>query len=361
MIEVAVRKRFGAFTLDVDFRAGGRIIGLFGRSGSGKTTLVNAIAGLYRPDAGRIRIDGATLFDAAAGVHLPPEARRLGYVFQDGLLFPHLSVRANLHYGRRRASGAPRIDEARVIGLLGLAPLLGRAPGTLSGGEKQRVAIGRALLAEPRILLMDEPLASLDAGRRGEILDYIERLRDELAIPIVYVTHSVSEIARLADTVVLLAEGKVLACGEAEQVMNRLDLKPHTGRYEAGALIETAVAAHDPTYRLTTLHFEGGELVAPQVDAPVGARVRARIKARDVSLAIERPHGLSILNVLEARVTGISTETGPVVDVELAVGEATLLARITRRSLEQLDVREGRRVYALVKAVSFDRRSVGYA
>ena len=208
---------------------------------------------------------------------------------------------------------------------------------------------------------MDEPLAALDIARKTEILDYIERLRDELSIPIVYVSHSVTEITRLADTVVVLSDGKCLAVGDVDEVMGRIDLKPATGRYEAGSVLDTRVAAHDAEYQLTTLAFDGGELIVPHLDASIGERVRARIRARDVSLSIRRPTEISILNVLPAHVTAIDDETGPIVDLQLAVGSATLVARITRRSFQQLGIHEGQELYALVKAVSFDQRSVGYA
>lgn len=362
MIDVEIEQRLGAFELKVAFRAEAPIVGLFGRSGSGKTSVVNALAGTSRPHRGHVVINGVTLFDSARGIDLPPDKRRLGYVFQDGLLFPHLDVEANLMYGLHRAPAAARvIDPAHVVQLLGLKSLLHRLPDKLSGGEKQRVAIGRALLAQPRLLLMDEPLASLDVPRQSEVLRYIEQLRDDLHIPIVYVSHAVAEITRLADTVVLLADGKALASGPVDEVMGRIDLRPHTGRYESGSVLETVVAAHDLTYGLTTLHFEGGELVVPNVEALVGERVRVRIRARDVSLALARPPGLSVLNVLPATVRAIAAEEGPIVDVQLRIGELPLLARITRRSVHELALREGRQVYALIKAVSLDRRSVGYA
>ena len=362
MIDVDIEQRLGAFELKVAFRAEAPIVGLFGRSGSGKTSVVNALAGTTRPHRGHIVINGVTLFDSARGIDLPPDKRRLGYVFQDGLLFPHLDVEANLMYGLHRAPAAARvIDPAHVVELLGLKSLLHRLPDKLSGGEKQRVAIGRALLAQPRLLLMDEPLASLDVPRQSEVLRYIEQLRDDLHTPIVYVSHAVAEITRLADTVVLLADGKTLASGPVDAVMGRSDLRPHTGRYESGSVLETVVAAHDLTYGLTTLHFEGGELVVPNVEALVGERVRVRIRARDVALALARPAGLSVLNVLPATLVAIATEEGPIVDVQLRVGKVPLLARITRRSVHELALRDGQQVYALIKAVSLDRRSVGYA
>ena len=362
MIDVDIDQQLGAFRLAVKFSAEAPIVGLFGRSGAGKSSVINAIAGITKPARGHVCINDVSLFDAAKGVDLPPEDRRIGYVFQDALLFPHMDVRANLLYGQRLRPSEDRfIEEARVVELLGLGELLRRKPNTLSGGEKQRVAIGRALLAQPRILLMDEPLAALDIPRKSEILEYIERLRDELSIPIVYVSHSVAEISRLADTVVVLSDGKCIAVGDVDEVMGRLDLRPATGRYEAGSLIEAKVAAHDLDDQLTTLAFDGGELIVPHLDASVGERVRARIRARDVSLATQRPVGISILNVLPACVAAIDEEAGPIVDVQLAVGGTTLNARITRRSLQQLGVHVGQDVYALVKAVSFDQRSVGYA
>ena len=362
MIDVDIQKRIGSFELAVTFSVSAPVIGLFGRSGAGKSSVINAIAGIARPDRGHVRINGTTLFDSVAHIDLAPERRRIGYVFQDSLLFPHLSVERNLVYGQRLRKRDERfIDKSRVVDLLGLGGLLDRAPATLSGGEKQRVAIGRALLAQPQILLMDEPLAALDVPRRTEVLDYIERLRDDLRIPIVYVSHSVPEIARIADTVVVLSEGRSLAVGDVDEVLGRIDLRPATGRFEAGALLETHAIAHDARDQLTTLAFEGGELHVPRLDVGIGDRVRTRVRARDVSLATERPDGLSILNVLPGTVVAIADEQGAVVDVQIGVGATRLTARITRRTLRELGIVEGSAVFALVKAVSFDRRSVGYA
>ncbi len=362
MIDVDIEQRLGAFDLRVRFAVAQAVIGVFGRSGAGKSSLINAIAGVTTPARGHIRVGDVTLFDSAQGIDIPAHQRRIGYVFQDALLFPHLTVEANLLYGQRLRKESERfIDTARVVELLGISALLRRKPDSLSGGERQRVAIGRALLAQPRLLLLDEPLAALDVPRRIEILDYIERLRDEFAIPILYVSHSVPEITRLADAVIVISNGECLAAGPVEDVMGRLDLKPYTGRYEAGSLIETTVKAHDATHQLTTLAFAGGELLVPRFDGAIGDRVRARIRARDVSLALQRPTGVSILNIIPARVTAIRAETGPVVDVKLALGEATLVARITQRSLGELRIRDGQQLFALVKAVSFDQRSTGYA
>ena len=228
MLEVAVTKRLGSFEIEAEFScASDGIVALFGRSGAGKTSLINMLAGLSRPDSGRIEIAGVPLFDSRRGLDLPPERRRMGYVFQEGRLFPHMSVHGNLNYGLRRAPpGERRIRLDQIVELLGLEALLERRPHDLSGGEKQRVALGRALLANPRLLLLDEPLAALDQARKDEVLPFIERLRDELTIPIVYVSHAMPEIVRLADVMVLMSEGRVKAVGPLDEVTSRLDLRP---------------------------------------------------------------------------------------------------------------------------------------
>jgi molybdate transport system ATP-binding protein len=362
MLEVDVSLRRGTFRLDAAFSSDAPIVALFGRSGSGKTSLVHAIAGIVKPERGRIVVGGRTLFDSQGSIDLAPERRRVGYVFQDALLFPHLTVRANLSFGERLTPQAERfVDRERVIALLGLEALLDRRPASLSGGEKQRVAIGRALLASPRVLLLDEPLASLDATRKGEILAYIELLRDELKLPMVYVSHALEEVTRLADRVVIVGEGRAIAEGDVADVLTRTNLKPHTGRFEAGAVIASVVARHDERFGLTTLAFDGGELVVPNVDALPGEPIRARIRARDVSLALARPESISIQNIFAATVQSVSGEFGAIVDVSLSVGATPLLARITRKAAADLALEPGKSVFALVKAISIDRRSVGYA
>ncbi|HYB11006.1 MAG TPA: molybdenum ABC transporter ATP-binding protein [Alphaproteobacteria bacterium] len=359
MLEVRAKRQFSTFTLDVEFVAtASGITTLFGRSGSGKTLTVNALAGLVRPTEGRIAVDGTVLFDARLGIDLPPEKRRLGYVFQDGRLFPHMNVRHNLAYGMKRRVDENGIDFDHVVALLGLESFLERRPRELSGGEKQRVAIGRALLAAPRLLLMDEPLASLDTARKAEILPYIERLRDELSLPVVYVSHAMDEIVRLADTVVLMSDGRVIAVGPVESVMSRLDLRPMTGRYEAGAVLNTTVESHDGNFALTTLAFAGGRLLVPHIEAPVGGRIRVRVRARDVSIALTPPKGLSILNVFPGKIVEVGEDDGPQIDLLLDVG-APLWARVTRRSYSELGLGVGKSVHALVKAVAIDRHSLG--
>jgi len=361
MLDLNVRKDLGAFRLSASVACETvGIVALFGRSGAGKSTLVNLLAGLLRPDAGHITVNGERLFDSARGIDLPPERRRIGYVFQEGRLFPHYSVRGNLLYGRRRApDDGQALALDRVVELLGIGHLLRRRPRDLSGGEKQRVALGRALLANPRLLLMDEPLASLDQPRKEEILPFIERLRDELRIPIVYVSHAMDEIIRLADTLVLLNDGEVAAVGPVEDVTSRLDLRPLTGRYEAGAALLATVAAQDDRFGLTSLAFAGGRLTVPRIELPVGAELRVRIRARDVALAKTPPTDCSILNVLPATLVEIGAEGGPLIDLRLDVGGAPLWARVTAKSLAALELRRGSEVYALIKAVAVDRHTLG--
>lgn len=363
MIEVEIEKRLESFHLEAKFiAAAAGITALFGRSGAGKTTIVNALAGLVRPDRGRIVVAGETLFSSDAGIDRPTERRRLGYVFQEARLFPHFSVRGNLVYGMRSdRERDPSLSFDSVVDLLKLAPLLGRRPRDLSGGEKQRVAIGRALLASPRLLLMDEPLASLDLVHRAEILPFIENLRDRLHVPIVYVSHAMEEVVRLADTLVLVSDGRVVAQGPVEEITSRLDLRPLTGRFEAGAVIRAAVAGHDVSFGLSELAFPGGRLRVPHLGLPLGTPVRARIRARDVALATDPPHGISILNVFAGEVIEIGADAGPLVDVRLDIGRpgrpVVIWARITRRSAHELALATGKRVHALIKSVALDRMS----
>lgn len=357
-LSVSLCHRFQGFALDVGFEAPPGVTALFGRSGSGKSTVVNAVAGLLRPDRGRIAMDGSVLLDTDAGILVPPHRRRMGYVFQDGRLFPHLNVRQNLLYGRWFQPKGPGVDLSRIVDLLGIGPLLDRQPGALSGGEKQRVAIGRAILSDPRLLLMDEPLAALDEGRKAEILPYLERLRDELGLPILYVSHSVAEVARLATTVVLLDGGRVVAAGPAAEVLADPGTAPVMGLREAGAVIAARLVGQDGD-GLTRFETGGGPLWLPQVAAPVGAVLRLRILAQDVMLAVERPRGISALNVLSGVVEEVRSGEGPGAMVRLRVGEEVLLARVTRRSVAALDLVPGKPVFAVLKAVAVARENVG--
>lgn len=353
---VEVERRLDAFRLDAAFESGGRLTAIFGRSGAGKTSLVNVIAGLLEPERGRVVVDGETLLDTEARISVPPYRRRIGYVFQESRLFPHLSVKRNLLYGRWFAPKDDRyasLDE--VIALLGIDHLLDRRVGKLSGGEQRRVSIGRALLASPRLLLMDEPLASLDEERKQEILPFLERLRDQSRVPIVYVSHSLQEVTRLATTMVLMSEGKVVAVGPTTEVMGRLDLFPLAGRTEAGAVIDTVVREHHRATGLMTLRAKAGPLRIPSRQIPLGTPVRLHIRARDVIIALNRPEGLSAINCLPGVVTEIGARRGPVVEVALDCGGDRILARLTCYSAEALGLEPGRPVFAVIKSVAFDR------
>jgi molybdate transport system ATP-binding protein len=359
MLDLDIRRRQGDFQVQVALRAGGGVTALFGRSGSGKSSVVNMVAGLARPDAGHIKVDGKVLFDSAAGIDLPPEKRRLGYVFQEARLFPHLSVRGNLTFGMNRlAPGDRRVGFDPVVEVLGIGHLLDRRPAKLSGGEKQRVAIGRAMLASPRILLMDEPLAALDNARKAELLPFIGRLSRQFAIPILYVSHAMEEVLRLADTLVLMDEGQAKAVGAVEELMSRPDLRPLTGRYEAGAVIRATVAGHDTTYGISRLAFSGGTLQVAKMALPVGAEVRLRIHARDVSIAIDAPTRISMRNVLPAAVKSVRPAEGWLVDVVLDCGGTDVWAQITASAQAHLDLRPGMRVHALIKAATIARGDV---
>jgi molybdate transport system ATP-binding protein len=358
MLEVALRHAFAGFTLDAAFRAPPGITVLFGRSGSGKTTIVNAVAGLLMPDAGRIAAGGWTLLDTEAGVRLRPHRRRLGYIFQEGRLFPHLTVRQNLGYGAWFApKDAPRADMDRVVALLGIGHLLDRRPGALSGGEKSRVAIGRALLSAPRLILADEPLAALDEARKAEILPYFERLRDEVNVPILYVSHSASEVARLATTVVALDAGRVVAQGPAEQVLGDPAVLP-VGAREAGAVLTARIARHHQD-GLTELDAGGVALFLPRLGQAPGADVRVRIAAHDVLLSRTRPEGLSALNILPGIVHEVRPGEGPGAIVALDTDAGRVLSRITRRSAKALGLAPGTRVHAVVKTVSVAPSDIG--
>ncbi|PLX35982.1 MAG: molybdenum ABC transporter ATP-binding protein [Hyphomicrobiales bacterium] len=359
MIEVAVQGQVGSFALDASFSSGSGVTALFGRSGSGKSTIVGMIAGLVRPVSGRIVVGDRVLFDSAHGIDIAARHRRVGMVFQEARLFPHMSVARNLTYGRwagRRGDGRS-FDE--VVGLLGLQKLLQRRPQTLSGGEKQRVAIGRALLSAPEILLMDEPLASLDEPRKAEILPYLERLRRETSIPIVYVSHAIDEVARLAETLVIVSGGKVAAVGPLAEVLTRIDLGPATGRHEASSVLEGVVARHDTEWQLTEIAVGEALMRLPQIDMPVGTRMRLRVRARDVAISLAAPTGTSFQNILPGEVIEVAEDDTPLAELVLSVSGQRLRARLTRRSMAELDLKPGKPVFAMVKSMAFERRLVG--
>jgi molybdate transport system ATP-binding protein len=351
-----VHHRQGTFTLEARFEAGPGVVALFGASGSGKTTLLNIIAGLAKPESGRVIVGGEILTDTLAGIHVPPHRRRLGYVFQDGRLFPHLTVRQNLDYGRwfaaGRIHGNSRFEQ--VTSLLALVPLLERAPLGLSGGEKQRVAIGRALLAEPRLLLMDEPLAALDQARREDILPYLERLRDEAGVPIVYVSHALSEVVRLASSVVVLEHGRIIASGPVSEVLTHADQLPAADRGEAGAVIDAVVEAGSGRGGLATLRSAGNRWQVQADGLPAAQGIRLRVRARDVMIALTAPGDISALNILPGRIVELRASGAGATDVLLDCGGDRLVARLTTVSAERLRLAPGLAVHAIVKAVAFE-------
>jgi molybdate transport system ATP-binding protein len=356
---VEARHRLGAFELDAGFTAEGGVTALFGRSGSGKTSLIRMIAGLSKPDQGRLVIEGDVLVDSGARLFVPKHRRRFGYVFQEARLFPHLSVRQNLNYGRwfanRRGEASTIASEFdRVVGLLGIDHLLDRRPSHLSGGEKQRVAIGRALLSAPRLLLMDEPLAALDEERKAEILPYLERLRDETETPIVYVSHSVQEVARLADRVVMMRDGKVAAIGTPSEVLSGSSFL--TGdRREAGAFLSGHIETIDKAHRLATVRLSSSAIVLPNVEGEPGRTVRLHIPERDVMVATQRPEGLSALNILEGRISALQSDVEGMVRVSIACGADIIFARITALSVERLQLQIDQPVFAVIKTVALER------
>ena len=353
-LSVSLHHRYPSIRMDITFEVPSPgVTVLFGPSGSGKSTIINAAAGLLRPDAGRIEIDGKVLADTTSGVWLPPEKRRVGLVFQDARLFPHMSVATNLRFGLRRvAPGVIRFDE--VVELLGIGALLPRRPHALSGGERQRVAIGRALLAQPHLLLMDEPLASLDAPRKAEILPFLIRLKTALRLPVLYVTHALEEAAQLADSMVLIEAGNVLAFGSVSDVAARADL-PLAQRDDAGALLLCRVEENDPIRMLSRLRGGGAMFWVPLLDLPIGSECRIRVPAREVILACLPPEGISLHNIVPGTVRHIApAPTNRSVIVEIALPDGALLSRVTPDAIARLILSPGSPVLALIKSTSIE-------
>ena len=344
------------------------ITAVFGPSGAGKTTLLRVVAGLERGAQGRVALGGELWQDTDRRVMVPAHARHLGYVFQDGRLFPHLSVEGNLLFAaeraqrRNRGGRAPEADARitsvtslpAVVRALDLKNLLARKPDTLSGGEVQRVAMGRALLTAPRAMLLDEPLSALDLRRKAEIIPYVERLTGDFGVPVLYVTHNVDEVTRLASSMVLLAEGRVVAMGGVADILERVELWPITGRLEAGSVLE-AIAGKTRD-GMTSLDLQGETLRVPAIGVAAGKPVHLRVQARDVAVACERPERLSIRNVLPAIVVNIEFTESPFVELLLDVNGQHLRSRVTREAVEDLGLREGQPVFALVKSVAFEGR-----
>lgn len=329
------------------------ITALFGPSGAGKTTLLRIVAGLERSAQGKLSLGESVWQDSATRTFLPPNERRVGYVFQDGRLFRHLSAEGNLRFAARLAGSNARFSFDDVVTALDLAPLLSRKPQALSGGEQQRVAMGRALLRDPELMLMDEPLSAMDARRKGEIIPYIERVAHEFAVPILYVTHTIEEVSRLATKMILLAEGRIAAIGGVGEILERIDLWPHSGPTTVGALLLARI--EDNHRDMTTLSLAGQLLRIPEISGEPGNVVRVRVAARDVALATQKPSGLSIRNVLEARILKIDLLEPVYAEILLDVGKQRLRAEITREAAEELRLVEGQTVYALIKSVAIDR------
>lgn len=356
MMEIDVALVRANFALEVSFTAGSGITALFGESGAGKSTILHLVAGLIRPDRGRITLNRVPFTDTEAHIFLPPHRRRVGYVFQDALLFPHLNVRQNLLYGRWFRQHDGEVSLEQVTDLLGIGHLLERRPTTLSGGERQRVAIGRALLAAPRLLLMDEPLAALDLERKREIIPYIQRLRAELDLPILYVSHAIEEVARLADRVILMAQGKVVSDGPPQHVLG-----PRAGagddRFARLSILTTSNPSYDPAYQLTEVSHPAGRITLPGRIAPGDGPVRLVIRATDVTLAVSKPRELSIRTALPGKVAALSDPVGAVVMVEVALaGGEALAAAVTRKAVDELGLGVGDQVWCLIKSVSIDDR-----
>jgi molybdate transport system ATP-binding protein len=356
MIHTRLKLNYSGFALDVDLHLPGRgVTALYGPSGSGKTTCLRCIAGLERAENGFIQINDEVWQDSDKKIFVPPHKRALGYVFQEASLFPHLSVLANLEFGLKRIPKLRRrVDMAHATELLGIGHLLDRHPQHLSGGERQRIGIARALLTSPKLLLMDEPLAALDSQRKNEILPYLQRLHDELDIPVLYVSHSQDEVARLADHLVLLSDGKALASGPIGETLARLDLPLALGD-DAGVVVEGHVSAYDPHYQLLTLQLPGSDLSIRVAHAPMsqGQALRCKVQARDVSLSLQSVEQSSILNRLPVTVISeIGADNAAHVLIRLNAGGTPLLARITRYSRDQLGVHPGQQLWAQIKAVA---------
>ncbi|GHC15052.1 molybdenum import ATP-binding protein ModC [Kushneria pakistanensis] len=351
MLELCIGHRQGSFDVDVDIMAPGQgVTALFGHSGSGKTTLLRMLAGLDRPDRGHIALNNRTFVDTERRIFVPPHQRRLGVVFQEARLFPHYRVRSNLTYARRITGGAA-FD--RVVDLLGIESLLARMPGALSGGETRRVAIGRALLAEPEMLLMDEPLTGLDGARKQELLDYIVRLTREIDLPILFVSHDPEELMAIAEQLVVLDRGQVIASDRLETLLSRSDLNPWLGGFEASTLLTARVLRHDPAWHATRLTLgDGQRLTLPLLDSGEAQDVRVRVRRRDVAIALSHQGDSSFRNQLDAVIEALSPGAPGTLDVTLVVGEQRLFSRITLEAAEALGLRPGLAVVALIRSVS---------
>ncbi|MGO9934155.1 MAG: molybdenum ABC transporter ATP-binding protein [Steroidobacteraceae bacterium] len=358
MLEVAAKKRLGGFNLEARFVSPTPgVVALFGRSGCGKSTLINVIAGLLEADSGRVALDGAVLLDTERQIDIPAERRRIGYVFQEARLFPHLSVAGNLRYAKTRAAAPAFVGLDMIVDMLGLGLLMSRRTHQLSGGERQRVAIGRALLSQPRLLLLDEPLASLDASRRDEVLPYLENLRDQLAIPMVYVSHNFDEVLRLATYLVLMESGRTTAAGGIAEMSLNPGVRAIIGADAVGAIVEGTVLGMDPASGLTRVGVGHGELKVQSATAAAGAKLRVQLLARDLIVATRAPQQLSVRNILSGVVTAVTGDDGDADLIAIDIGGTIIMARVTRAATRELELKAGLPVWALVKAVSLRSHS----
>lgn len=361
-LKIDISIGFGDFNLDVQNSLSiDGITALFGPSGGGKSTLLRIIAGYEDNSDGQIIYDEDCWQDSGRDKFVPPHLRGVGFVFQNARLFPHLTVLKNLQYADRRSQNYNgRIDLANVIDALDLSNLLQRQPTSLSGGETQRVAIGRALLARPSLLLMDEPLAALDFKRKAKILPLIEKLPSIFEIPVIYVTHAIEEVVHLASRMIVIAKGRIVAEGPVGEIMQRHDIQSIIGRFEAASLVDAKVSNHIEAYHLSEVDCGGATLSMPYIDLPLGTNIRLRIRARDISLAVERPQGISIQNILPGTIVEILEEEATAfAEIMVDIGGARLRARITRKSTAELNLVVGKSVFALIKSISFDRRALG--
>jgi molybdate transport system ATP-binding protein len=358
MLSVAVKKRRGSFSLDALFELPTPgVVALFGRSGCGKSTLVNVIAGLLDADAGRVALDDMVLLDSERRLCVPPERRRIGYVFQDARLFPHLSVASNLKFGEARAPAQHYVTLDTVAGLLDLGSLMNRRTHQLSGGERQRVAIGRALLSQPNLLLLDEPLASIDAARRGELLPYLETLRDQLNIPMVYVSHDFDEVLRLATYIVLMESGKTIAQGGVAEMSLNKELRLIIGADAVGAIVDGTVLGTDPSSGLTRVKVGHGELKVHTAKPALGTKLRVQLLARDLIVATQPPRNLSVRNILAGVITAVTSDDADSDLIAIDIGATLIMARVTKAATRELGLAAGLPAWALVKAVSLRSHS----
>ncbi|MCL1076130.1 molybdenum ABC transporter ATP-binding protein ModC [Shewanella dokdonensis] len=362
MLSINVKRQLGETLLDVDVALPLQgVSAVFGRSGAGKTSLVNILGGLATPDSGEVKLGDRWLYHSGKHINLPPEKRNAGFVFQDARLFPHYRVRGNLNYGRKGAKSAKQFDS--IVQLLGLEHLLERYPTSLSGGEKQRVAIGRALLTSPEILLMDEPLASLDLPRKRELLPYLQRLTRELNLPIVYVSHSLDEILQLADQMLVIDKGKAVICGPLETVWDSAELRPWLSQQEQSSLLLATVAETHPDYAMTRLQLENGaSLWVNKTLRDRGERIRVRVHSNQVSVCTEKPVGSSIRNVLPVTVEQINaSDDSDYVQLRLQLSGMPLWANITRWSLDELALKPGSAMFAQIKGVSLTEADLAHS